>query len=655
MDSMIINGQKNTLVEYMILSGADNHPPMLDKDLYDSWKSRMQLYMQNKEHGRMIIESVEHGPLIWPTIEENRVTRTKKYVELVAKDLWETIQLLMQVLVFKQGDNPIDAINKMMSFLSTVIKSHFPSTNNQLRNSSNPRQQATIHDGRVTVQPLQGRQKYYAAGKGKVLNEEELEFLEDPGIAEAKEVLMANLSSYGSDVLSEDTNSSSQQVDMILSVFEQLSYQVTNGNKVIEENLIANETLSAELERYKERVKLLEERQNVDLGTREKLIIDDINQDKDAQFTDFEKEINSLKQTLSEQLKEKELLTKTFSVFKNESKENKAKNIDNEITLGKKVKELDNIVHKMVQSTQTVHMLTKPQVFYDNNLKQALGFQNSFYLNKAQQIRPMLYDGSVIAKETNIILITDSEEALMLEEESRSKMLLKQCDPIVLEKKVNIKPINYAELNRLSQDFGKSICHNSIKNDLRKLNRKEITDNAAQMSNAAIIAPGMYKLNSLILVPKVKNDREAHEYYLKHIMEQDSIDVSLCRDSLACLKLSLGSSIYIVVWNSIRYGVLELNTAYRGCLAWALRIKYSRIFLSWYGYGISELLDTAYRAPPVRRIELLGYEVLAKSVLFLIIDQSIIYDVYTDVDTAYSSKLGNCLEFFKVFRYGVCF
>ncbi|GJW80915.1 integrase, catalytic region, zinc finger, CCHC-type containing protein [Tanacetum coccineum] len=55
----------------------------------------------------------------------------------------------LAVLVFKQGDDPIDAINKMMSFLSTVVTSRFPTTNNQLRNSSNPRQQATIHDGRT--------------------------------------------------------------------------------------------------------------------------------------------------------------------------------------------------------------------------------------------------------------------------------------------------------------------------------------------------------------------------------------------------------------------------------------------------------------------------------------------------------------------------
>ncbi|GKF79962.1 hypothetical protein Tco_0235530, partial [Tanacetum coccineum] len=119
----------------------------------------------------------------------------------------------LAVPVFKQGDDPIDAINKMMSFLSTVVTSRFPSTNNQLRNSPNPRQQAIIHDRRVTVQPFQERQNSYdastsgtrcpnlkrkrdftwfrekvilveAQGNGKVLNEEELEFLAGPGIAE---------------------------------------------------------------------------------------------------------------------------------------------------------------------------------------------------------------------------------------------------------------------------------------------------------------------------------------------------------------------------------------------------------------------------------------------------------------------------------------
>ncbi|GKF44428.1 hypothetical protein Tco_0130980, partial [Tanacetum coccineum] len=71
-----------TLADKAILSGADNRQPMLEKDMYDSWKSRMELYMMNIQHGRMILESVENGRLIWPSIEEKEVTRTKKYSEL---------------------------------------------------------------------------------------------------------------------------------------------------------------------------------------------------------------------------------------------------------------------------------------------------------------------------------------------------------------------------------------------------------------------------------------------------------------------------------------------------------------------------------------------------------------------------------------------
>ncbi|GKF15322.1 hypothetical protein Tco_0056784, partial [Tanacetum coccineum] len=67
------------------------------------------------------------------------------------------LDLGLTILVFKQGDDPIDAINHMMSFLSDVVISRYPTTNNQLRNSLNPRQQATINDGIITLQPVQGR------------------------------------------------------------------------------------------------------------------------------------------------------------------------------------------------------------------------------------------------------------------------------------------------------------------------------------------------------------------------------------------------------------------------------------------------------------------------------------------------------------------
>ncbi|GJX77342.1 hypothetical protein Tco_0324153 [Tanacetum coccineum] len=88
-------------------------------------------------------------------------------------------------------------------------------------------------------------------------------------------------------------------------------------------------------------------------------------------------------------------------------------------------------------------MLRKPQFFYDHITKQALGFQNHFYLKKAQHLEPKLYNGNVI-KNTSDIVIPNSKETLMLVEESRSKMLLKQHDPMVLEKKVNTTPVDYA-------------------------------------------------------------------------------------------------------------------------------------------------------------------------------------------------------------------
>ncbi|GJZ04789.1 hypothetical protein Tco_0538064 [Tanacetum coccineum] len=50
-----------------------------------------------------------------------------------------------------------------------------------------------------------------------------------------------------------------------------------------------------------------------------------------------------------------------------------------------------------------------------------------------------------------------------------------------------------------------------------------------------------------------------------------------------------------------------------------------------------------------------GYGVLAVNMFLLIVDQSITYDISADVDTTYSSKSGNGLEFFKFFRYCVFF
>ncbi|GKF47854.1 hypothetical protein Tco_0141105 [Tanacetum coccineum] len=58
------------------------------------------------------------------------------------------------VPVFSPGDEPIACLNKAMAFLIDVASSRFLTTNNRLRTSSNLRNQATIQDGRVTMQQV---------------------------------------------------------------------------------------------------------------------------------------------------------------------------------------------------------------------------------------------------------------------------------------------------------------------------------------------------------------------------------------------------------------------------------------------------------------------------------------------------------------------
>nr|GEZ60623.1 integrase, catalytic region, zinc finger, CCHC-type, peptidase aspartic, catalytic [Tanacetum cinerariifolium]GEZ62618.1 integrase, catalytic region, zinc finger, CCHC-type, peptidase aspartic, catalytic [Tanacetum cinerariifolium] len=259
---------------------------------------------------------------------------------------------------------------------------------------------------------------------GQILDEEQLAFLVDLRITVA--VLMANISNYASNVISEEKANKDQN----------------------------NESITVELERYKERVKTFVQRLNIDLSCREKMIdsqMDDMIKEKLA----LKEKVDSLEQNLSKQIKEKECLLETFNVFQNKFKEKEIKYMETKIDLEKKIKELNNIVSKVGQSAQTVHMLTKPQSFYDNVHKQVLGYQNLFYLKKPQRIKPTLYDGIVIFEKHVAMPVIDDEEILILEEESRLKMFVKAKDPEVTAKKISNKPINYEKLNRLIDDFGK--------------------------------------------------------------------------------------------------------------------------------------------------------------------------------------------------------
>ncbi|GJZ14068.1 retrovirus-related pol polyprotein from transposon TNT 1-94 [Tanacetum coccineum] len=374
----------------------------------------------------------------------------------VVKDLWERVQLLMQGLivhVFSPIDDLIACLNKSMAFLTTVASSSNATSSGGNNSSGHARVvkcyncQGEGHMARQCTQPRRPRNAAWYKDKemlveaheaGHILDEEQLAFLADPGtedldtydsdcddISNAKAVLMANISNFGSDVISEVPHSETylnemeNQSVLAMQDFEQPpAVDITDNEIHIDSNIIPkmseqminhvnnwekankehnSESVTTELKRYKELFKTFDQRLNIDLSSHEKMIdsqMDDMIKEKLA----LKEQVDSLEKNLLKQIKEKECLSQTFTVFKNESKEKEDKYMENEIDLEKKIKELDNIIYKV-------------------------GYQNPFYLRKAQQIKPTLYDGIVISDKHVAMPVIDDEDTLILEDRSRSKIL----------------------------------------------------------------------------------------------------------------------------------------------------------------------------------------------------------------------------------------
>nr|GEZ74632.1 hypothetical protein [Tanacetum cinerariifolium] len=71
-----------TLAKHIIMAGAENRPPMLEKSMYESWVSHIQLFIKGKRNGRMMLDLIDNGLLVYPTVKENGQTRPKKYSKL---------------------------------------------------------------------------------------------------------------------------------------------------------------------------------------------------------------------------------------------------------------------------------------------------------------------------------------------------------------------------------------------------------------------------------------------------------------------------------------------------------------------------------------------------------------------------------------------
>ncbi|GKB72741.1 hypothetical protein Tco_0934153 [Tanacetum coccineum] len=125
-------------------------------------------------------------------------------------------------------------------------------------------------------------------------------------------------------------------------------------------------------------------------------------------------------------------------------------------------------VQEMQYSEQThIDDFQDNEIHSDSNI-----ISYSQYLRESQDaiIQDTNSSALVIAKEHAVISVIDDEETLILEEESRSKMLEKQNDPILIEKKIKNSPIDNSKFNKIKEDFRKcsSLKKNCLQNKLSR-------------------------------------------------------------------------------------------------------------------------------------------------------------------------------------------
>nr|GEV25231.1 hypothetical protein [Tanacetum cinerariifolium] len=405
----------------------------------------------------------------------------------------------------EKGDDLIDAINHMMSFLTAVVTSQTVVCYNckgeghmlkQFTKQKRKRDESWFKDKNVIT--------HNAAYQVDDLDAYDSDCDE---INYTKVALMANLSHYGSDDIAEaynqdnvthnvtnqvvqamplskqsniNSNFPAQQDELILSVIAKLKTQVVNCTKINLDNKNVNETLTDELERYKNRVRILKEENNVD---------------KVSNSCAQSVEIDNLKQTLLEHLKEKESLKQMVTLLKNDFQKEESRNIDRELALEKQIKELNNIVFKRNQSAQTVHI---------GKDKLELKEIETINIELDHMVTKLIAENEHL-KQTYKQLCDSIKSSRI-----RSK---EQCDDLI--KQVNIKFAENFDLNASLQE--KVLVITALKDTLSKIKRKAVVDEAVILH---LIGPELLKTDVASLAPKLRNNRTAHYDNLKHTQEE---------------------------------------------------------------------------------------------------------------------------------------
>ncbi|GKA60695.1 hypothetical protein Tco_0760102 [Tanacetum coccineum] len=245
----------------------------------DSWFKDKVLLVQAQASGQILHEE-ELAFLADPGIPEGQATHTVI-----------THNAAYQSDDFDAYDSDCDQLNTAKVALMANL-SHYDS--DALTKVHN-------HDNMNNNMINQAVQAMPSSEQSNVVNHSETEITSDSNIIPYSQYVIES-----QQAAVQNSNSYAQQDELILSVIKELKTQVVNCTKINLENKSVNDTLTAELERYKEQVKVFKEGQNVDLRSND-IVLD---------LSEQSVEIDRLKQTLSKHLKEKESLMQTVTLLK---------------------------------------------------------------------------------------------------------------------------------------------------------------------------------------------------------------------------------------------------------------------------------------------------------------------------------------------------
>nr|GEX65199.1 hypothetical protein [Tanacetum cinerariifolium] len=267
-----------TLAEHIIVAGAENRPLMLEKSMYDAWASRIRLFIKGKKNGKMMLDSIDNGPLVYSTIEEMGKLKLRNTLNSLKHNNFKMIVMFKQQYHSSRSSTRCVCTCKPSRGIAKTSRGNYAASQAKVMKCYN-----YLGEGHMEKQcTLPKRLKNFAWFKEKlmlaeaqeasqILDEEQLAFIADTGIAKVQ-----------------DTNSSTPNDLLVLSLVEQMTDHVANLDKENQTYKMVNESLTVDLERYKEYVAIFEQRQNVDLNKREKLIdslIDDLIRNRNAKFT----------------------------------------------------------------------------------------------------------------------------------------------------------------------------------------------------------------------------------------------------------------------------------------------------------------------------------------------------------------------------------